>query len=85
MSYDGRTAECIDERPWINNFYDATLTNYWYVAWLDAWVNDGGNGVGSYPNTEIDMYSNQTHDLLATNTTLTNNGQSFENDWINCG
>lgn len=84
-TYDGTSADFIVERAQ-NNGVPLPLTNFSYVTYRDAWVNSAGTGVGSFPNVEIEMWTNGngTGDWLAYADALTNSGQSFVDHYIYC-
>lgn len=92
-SYYGGTAEFIAERPTITNTsvnpptsFKATLTNFSYVQFLDAWVNGTGtaHAFANYPNKVLDIYTAGGKEL-STPGGYFNSGQSFYDNWINCG
>lgn len=84
FGYDGRSAESIIERPSVNGS-TRNLTNYSYINVLDAWVNgnSASNGIGNYPNFSFDMYDYENN-LMATDSGLSNSGQTFTNYFKSC-
>lgn len=86
-SYNGASADFVIERAQ-NNGSPLNLTNFSYLTYKDAWVNgtSASNGVGNYPNSEIDMttYPNGSGNLLAYASGLSNNGQTFTDYYNYC-
>ncbi|TMG28875.1 MAG: hypothetical protein E6H93_12220 [Chloroflexi bacterium] len=83
-NYTGDTADFIIERGLHNNTL-SPLSNFYYLNYLDAWVNGNGsgNGVGHYSNQNINMYNFSKGYLLANTSGLSNN-TTFTIYYDNC-
>ncbi|HYM95780.1 MAG TPA: G1 family glutamic endopeptidase [Candidatus Sulfotelmatobacter sp.] len=84
-SYDASSADFIVERPTYNGKW-MNLTNFAYLNFLDAWVNGNqpSNGVGHYPNDNVNMVNNANTYIMAQPGGLSNNGQTFTDYYKNC-
>jgi len=80
-SYDGYTADFVVERPQGGG---QTLTNFYYLDFLDAWVNGTGSShaLGNYGYYAVQMW--QGSDELAYPDGLTNGGQTFRDHYHQC-
>ena len=83
-NYTGDTADFIIERGLHNNTL-SPLSNFYYLNYLEAWVNGNGsgNGVGHYSNQNINMYNFSKGYLLANTSGLSNN-TTFTIYYDNC-
>jgi hypothetical protein len=85
-SYDGSTADFVIERTQITGGGPTPLSNYFYLNYLDAWVNGTGSshGVGNsgYSPLGVDMWNG--NDQLAVAQQTTNSGQTFQDNYYHC-
>jgi len=83
-NYTGDSADFVIERG-LYQGNPVPLANFYYLNYLDAWVNGNtaGHGVGNYPHTDIVMKSTDYQRILADAGALTNNVK-FQANYHQC-